>query len=157
ETRFDGLPAGTRAVGLPDNSFNSANYFLTVFGRPESSSACECERSLDASLSQSLHLLNSKDIQAKVSADSGRAAGLATAAHLDDPARLKELYLLAYGRPPRTAEIDFAREYLARKVAPARGGKDPAQVAAAEAKARREAYEDMVWALLNTKEFLFNH
>ena len=47
-TRFKGLPAGTRAVQLPDNAFES--YFLTVFGRPDSASACECERSIDATL-----------------------------------------------------------------------------------------------------------
>ena len=71
---FTGLPVGTRAVQLPDNSFNSQSYFLTVFGRPDSSSSCECERSSDASLAQSLHLLNSKDIQGKLASGSGRAA-----------------------------------------------------------------------------------
>jgi hypothetical protein len=67
EAKWEGLPAGTRAVCLPDNSFNASAYFLQVFGRPESASACECERSQDASLAQSLHLLNSKDIQTKIS------------------------------------------------------------------------------------------
>ena len=71
------LPAGTRAVQLPDNSYNSSSYFLQVFGRPDSASACSCERSQDASLAQSLHLLNSKDIQAKLTAEKGRAALLA--------------------------------------------------------------------------------
>ena len=55
QANFSGLPVGTRAVQLPDNSFNSQSYFLTVFGRPDSSSSCECERSSDASLAQSLH------------------------------------------------------------------------------------------------------
>ena len=59
---FSGLPVGTRAVCLPDNSYNSSNYFLSVFGRPDSSSACECERSQEASLAQSLHLFNAKNI-----------------------------------------------------------------------------------------------
>src|SRR5205823_9484484 len=44
KSSFAGLPADTRAIQLPDNSFNAASYFLSVFGRPESSSACECER-----------------------------------------------------------------------------------------------------------------
>src|SRR5207248_6504555 len=74
---FARLPAGTRAVQLPDNSFNAASYFLTVFGRPDSSSACECERSMDASLAQSLHLFNSKEIGEKLTSASGRAALLA--------------------------------------------------------------------------------
>ena len=72
QTSFAGVPAGTRAVQLPDNGFNS--YFLTVFGRPEAASACECERSSEANLAQSLHLLNSSEIQGKLTAGSGSAA-----------------------------------------------------------------------------------
>ena len=79
KSTFEGMPVGTRATALPDNSFNAGNYFLTVFGRPEGNSACECERSADASLSQSLHLLNAKDIQERLAADLGRAAALASA------------------------------------------------------------------------------
>ena len=89
-TEFSGVPAGTRAVQLPDNGFNS--YFLTVFGRPEASSACECERSSDASLAQSLHLLNSKDILGKVSADNGLAAQLGADSE-EFEARIQKLYL----------------------------------------------------------------
>ena len=75
KTGFGGVPHVTRAVQLPDNGFNS--YFLTVFGRPESTSACECERSSEANLAQSLHLLNSSEVQGKLSAAGGRAAQLA--------------------------------------------------------------------------------
>ncbi|MEM7235808.1 MAG: DUF1549 and DUF1553 domain-containing protein, partial [Planctomycetota bacterium] len=70
-TPFDGAPLGTRALGLPDNNFDS--YFLEVFGRPEASIACECERSNEPSLAQSLHLLNSIGVQNKVTSDEGRA------------------------------------------------------------------------------------
>src|SRR5204863_9598894 len=77
ESKFEGLPAGTRAVQLPDNSFNASSYFLAVFGRPDSYSASECERSQDASLVQSLHLLNSKDVQDKLTSPNGCAAVLA--------------------------------------------------------------------------------
>jgi hypothetical protein len=157
EVQFDGLPKGTRAVCLPDNSFNAANYFLTVFGRPESSSACECERSMDASLSQSLHLLNSKDIQGRISSDTGRAARLAQDKDRDEPARIAELYRIAVGREPKLSEIQTAQQHLSRVVAAAKEGKDAAETDTARAKARREAWEDVVWALLNTKEFLFNH
>jgi hypothetical protein len=155
-SQFEGLPSGTRAVCLPDNSFNAQSYFLTVFGRPEGSSACECERSMEASLSQSLHLLNSKDIQARLSADDSRPARL----HADtrpDPVKVGELYLLAYSRSPSTEEVQRATEYLARKAGAAKSGKDAAETEALRAKARREAWEDLSWALLNTKEFLFNH
>jgi hypothetical protein len=143
ESHFDGLPVGTRAVQLPDNSFNASSYFLTVFGRPESSSACECERSQDASLAQSLHLLNSKDIQEKLASDKSRAALLAADEKCSDETKVKELYCLAYAREAESAELDSALKYLKEH------GKD--------AKSKRAAYEDLVWALVNTKEFLFNH
>ncbi len=152
-TAFTGLPAGTRAVQLPDNSFNTSSYFLTVFGRPESSSACECERSQDASLAQSLHLLNSKDILAKISADGGRAAMLAgqvpTSSSDGDDDKVRQLYLLAYSREPAPDELDLARKYLNRQVSDKNGKPQPVN--------KRVAYEDIVWALVNTKEFLFNH
>lgn len=155
-SQFEGLPAGTRAVCLPDNSFNAQSYFLTVFGRPEGSSACECERSMEASLSQSLHLLNSKDIQARLSADESRPARL-NADSRPDADKLSDLYRMAYARTPSAEEIRSAVEYLDRKAASAKPGKDAAETAAQGSKARREAWEDLTWALLNTKEFLFNH
>lgn len=146
---FEGLPAQTRAVQLPDNSFNVTSYFLTVFGRPESSSACECERSQDASLAQSLHLLNSQDVLAKLNADTARPAALAADPAQSEDQKITELYLLAFSRPPTSDELEFARHYLARQK-PDKDGK-PQPVS------KREAYEDVVWALMNTKEFLFNH
>ena len=150
ESKFDGLPVGTRAVALPDNSFNASSYFLTVFGRPDSNSACECERSMDASLSQSLHLLNAKDIQDKLAADASRPAKLAAEAALPDDVKLRNLYRLAYARDPQPEELKVAVGYVTQKSAAAKDD-------AAKTKARREAYEDTLWALLNTKEFLFNH
>jgi hypothetical protein len=135
-TAFDGVPTGTRAIQLPDNGFSS--YFLTVFGRPEASSACECERSAEASLAQSLHLLNSKEILSKVAADHGMAAQLGTATE-PFAERVRRLYLLAFAREPDREELKIAQDYIQSKESP------------------REAFEDIVWALLNTKEFLFNH
>ena len=156
ESNFDGVPAGTRAVCLPDNSFNTSSYFLTVFGRPESSSACECERTLEASLSQSLHLLNSKELQSRLNADTSRAARLAADSR-EDAAKLNELYRLALARDARSDEFKFTQDYFAHKLAAVAGGKDAKETEAARAKARREVWEDTVWALVNTKEFLFNH
>jgi hypothetical protein len=146
---FSGLPSGTRAVQLPDNSFNASSYFLTVFGRPEGSSACECERSMDASLAQSLHLFNSKEIQEKLASNSGRAAKLAADTKRGDDEKIKELYLLAYARQPSDEELSLAMQYLGRQVK----GKDGALVPAD----KRQSFEDIVWAMLSTKEFLFNH
>src|SRR5205085_10404529 len=111
EAKFDGLPAGTRAVQLPDNSFNSTSYFLTVFGRPDMSSSCECERSQDASLAQSLHLLNAKEIQEKISRDGGRAASLAEDCTRNDEEKLRDLYLLTYSREPNSKEIATAKSH----------------------------------------------
>ena len=137
-TGFSGAPAGTRAVQLPDNGFSS--YFLTVFGRPEASSACECERSSEANLAQSLHLLNSGEIQGKLTADSGRAAQLAGNKELDHQLKIRELYLLAFAREPLEDEAAIALAHIEK--------------CGDEGK---RAYEDIVWALINTKEFLFNH
>ncbi|HSH93839.1 MAG TPA: DUF1549 domain-containing protein [Roseimicrobium sp.] len=151
ESRFDGFPVGGRAIALPDNSFNANSYFLTVFGRPESSSACECERSMDASLAQSLHLLNAKEIQDKIAADGGRAAALAGDTTRDDDQKIRELYLWAYSRSPLEKEVTLAKSHIAK----IRNDKDGKPLA--ESQNRRMAYEDIVWALINTKEFLFNH
>jgi hypothetical protein len=137
-TAFGAIPAGTRAVQLPDNGFNS--YFLTVFGRPESSSACECERSSEANLAQSLHLLNSGEIQGKLTSGAGRAAVFATDATKPAEAKIRELYLLAFSREPSADETAIAVAHIEKNKA------EP-----------KRAFEDIVWALLNTKEFLFNH
>jgi len=148
-TRFEGLPAAMSAVDLPDNSYNESSYFLTVFGRPDGLSACECERSAQASLAQSLHLLNAKDIQEKLTAPAGRAATLAGKSADLDEKNLQELYLLAYSRLPQAAELQAANDYISNAVAASGGKIDPAR--------RRAAYEDLIWALMNTKEFSFNH
>ncbi len=137
KTGFGGVPQSTRAVQLPDNGFNS--YFLTVFGRPESTSACECERSSEANLAQSLHLLNSAEVQGKLSAGGGRAAQLAADTKTSREDKIRDIYLRVYSRPPQADETAVAVEHLAK------------------AKDEKLAYEDILWALLNTKEFLFNH
>ena len=73
KTDFADLPAGTRAISLPDNSYNRAAPFLKVFGRPEGASVCECERVQSSSLAQSLHLMNSADVKGKLAFAGGRA------------------------------------------------------------------------------------
>jgi hypothetical protein len=137
-TNFGQVPQGTRAVQLPDNGFNS--YFLTVFGKPESSSACECERSGEANLAQSLHLLNSGEIQGKLTSGNGNAALLGNDKAREHASKLRELYLLAFSREPTLEETGIALSHIEKNQ------EDP-----------KRAYEDIVWALINTKEFLFNH
>ena len=150
ESKFEGLPTGTRAVQLPDNSFNASSYFLSVFGRPDSSSSCECERSQDASLAQSLHLLNSKDVQGKLTSTNGCAAVLAGDTKRDDEKKIRELYYTAFSRTPNAKEMELALNHLAKQVKE----KDANEVAKS---GRQQGYEDVIWALINTKEFLFNH
>ncbi len=70
---------GTRAIALPDNSYNKSSYFLAVFGRPEGASVCECERVQTSSLAQSLYLMNGQDIKQKLAIGGGRAELLAKA------------------------------------------------------------------------------
>jgi hypothetical protein len=137
-TTFTGMPAGTRAIDLPDEGATSG--FLDAFGRPKRDTACECERVSDASLGQSLMLLNSPDIQAKLTAANGRAERLAKDPR-PDAEKVAELFWDAFGRPPDSGESTAALDYLA-------GQRDAA--------GRRLAYEDILWALVNAKEFQFN-
>lgn len=137
-TSFQGLPAGVRAVQIPDHG-GIPSYFLSVFGRPQGASACECERGNDASLAQSLHLLNSQDIHGKLS--SGVARELASDPKRKDEEKIEELYYRAFSRPPTPHELRVALAHLGKF----------------DAKTRQAGYEDIVWALINTKEFLFNH
>lgn len=135
---FAGMPAGTRALQLVDSS--AGPYFLKVFGMPQGDTACECERSQDANLAQSLHLLNSKEVQDKIAKDAGRAARLAAQSDRPHSERMTELYQIVFARNPQPHELEVALNYLERH-------KDDPKI----------GYEDILWALINTKEFLFNH
>ena len=136
KSEFKGLPAATRAVQLPDSSMG--NYFLKLFGRPTGASVCECERTSEANLAQSLHLLNSAQIRQKLTG--GRAGDLAAGDGGDDK-KIHQLYLLAYSRPPDAGEIETAMAHI-RHMGPQQ---------------KQEAFEDVIWAIINTKEFMFNH
>ncbi|MBC8353794.1 MAG: DUF1549 domain-containing protein [Planctomycetes bacterium] len=149
-TSFANLPAGTRAVALPDNSYNNSSPFLRVFGRPESTSVCECERVQSASLAQSLHMLNASDIKGKLATSNGRADRLAKE-EKPDAEKITELYITAFSREPREDELKTAVDYLLEERLDADGKSID------KATAARENFQDLVWALINTKEFLFNH
>jgi len=135
---FPGLPSGTRALQLPDASISP--YFLRVFGQPQGDSACECERSQSANLAQSLHLLNSQEVHSKISHTNGRAHLLSQQTERPHADRMRELYLWMFAREPDSQELEMALAYLEKHRDQPQG-----------------AYEDLVWALVNTKEFLFNH
>lgn len=135
---YSGLPAGTTALQLPDPSVGT--YFLKVFGQPQAETACECERSQEANLAQSLHLLNSSEVQGKISNKTGRAAKLAADDKVADEQKIRDLYLWVYSRAPKDDELQIALGHIKK-----------------HEKTKQVAYEDIIWALLNTKEFLFNH
>ena len=135
---FGGLPAGTRAIELPDESFGST--FLELFGKPKRVSSCECERVGEASLGQSLHLINSTEIAARINAKGGRVELLAAADQRADSDKIRELYLVTFTREPTSEETATSLAYIN-----------------ALGRERKSAYEDLVWALLNTKEFQFQH
>ncbi len=150
QTDFGNLPVGTRAIALPDNSYNNSTPFLKVFGRPESESVCECERVQSSSLAQSLHLVNAADIKSRLAKPGGRADQLAKA---DQPMekRVAEVYMAAFSREPRADELKVALDYLAEIGVDGEGKPlDPQR-------ASQENFQDLVWALINSKEFLFNH
>src|SRR5262249_43412334 len=138
-TVFPGLPqdrhAPNRAIMLPDESFQS--YFLDVFGRPQRLSACECERVTEANLAQVLHLLNSDEVQQKLARVGGRADALAKDPRSDEE-KIEELFLWALGRKPSAKQMQLALGAIEAN------GKD-----------RKAAYENMLWALINLKEFAF--
>src|SRR5260370_5310115 len=135
---FQGLPtdkhAPNRAIMLPDEAFPS--YFLDVFGRPLRISACECDRVSEANLAQVLHLLNSQEIQGKLARPSRRADQLAKDPR-PDAEKVEELFLWALGRSPSQAQLCLALTNIEQ-----------------HAKDRRQAYASIIWALINTQEFI---
>jgi hypothetical protein len=139
-TAFNGLPqdkfAPKRAIMLPDESYSS--YFLDVFGRPQRISACECERVNEANLAQALHLLNSDEVQGKLSRGGARAEKLA-ADPRPDAEKVEELFQWAFARKPTQDQMNAALTHINKYAA-----------------TKKVAYENIIWALINTKEFVFN-
>jgi hypothetical protein len=133
--KFSGLPLGARAVQIADGA--SSTYFLTTFGRATRETVCSCEVKMEPTLSQALHLLNGDTVNAKIQ-QGGLVPKLLKEKKTPEE-RITELYVRCLARKPSREEID--------KIAPTMGeGADQAQ-----------ALEDVFWALLNSREFLFNH
>jgi hypothetical protein len=135
KNKFPGLPLGARAVQIADGA--TSTYFLTTFGRATRETVCSCEVKLEPTLSQSLHLLNGSATTAKIQ-QGGVVAGMLKAKVPPDQI-VEELYVRCLSREPAARE----RAELARLV---------------DAQAdKQKALEDVFWALLNTREFMFNH
>jgi hypothetical protein len=135
-SEFVGVPHGTRAVQLWNNRLPSA--FLDVFGRPQRKSVCECERLSETSLGQVLHLMNAPVVNDKISSPTSYAAKLSKS-DLSPEQIITELYLTALGRYPTRQELSAT-----------------VPVYSAPQSNRRSATEDVLWALINTAEFVLN-
>jgi hypothetical protein len=134
----DKYPVGLRALQLPDT--RTASYFLETFGRPDRLKTCECERTAEPSMSQALHIANGDTLNKKLAAKDNAIAKL-LAAKLPDGELVEEASLACLSRLPSPAE----KEKLI------------GALAAAGDSGRRVAVEDVFWAMMSSREFLFNH
>ncbi len=134
---FSGLPEGSRALQTWNHKLDSE--FMDAFGRPNSSAECPCDRDARPSMVQALHLMNSTRLNTKVTATDGRARLLAASKSTEEQI-VTDLYLSAYNRKPTSEELALALKAFTAKNA-----------------TRQSATEDILWALLNSAEFVFNH
>ena len=133
--KYVGLPAGTRAIQLPDPEVKS--YLMDTFGRPARQVLCECERTTRPNIAQAMHLLNGDFLNKKIADKAGRVEKL-TADKVPLPRAIEELWLATWSRPPTKDELAKAEGWV--KAAPS----------------PREGLQDLLWVLVNSREFLFN-
>jgi len=134
--KYQGLPLGTRAIQLPDPRVRS--YLMDVFGRPARQIVCECERTARPNIAQALHLLNGDFLNKKIADAKGRIEE-GVKAKRPTKAMIEELYLVTLSRSPHVEEVSKASGWIG------------------SAKDEREGLQDLLWTLLNSREFLFNH
>jgi hypothetical protein len=134
--KYAGLPLGVRAIQLPDPGVRS--YLMDVFGRPSRQIVCECERSTKPNIAQALHTLNGDFLNRKIADPQGRVQKLVLAKATLSQAT-SELFAVTLARSPRPEEVAKAEEYIG------------------SAPTTREGLQDLLWVLLNSREFLFNH
>jgi hypothetical protein len=135
KNKFQGLPLGARAVQIADGGVST--YFLTTFGRPTRDTVCSCEVRLEPTLSQSLHLLNGDTVAGKIA--QGNVVGKLLAEKRPPGYVIEHLYARCLSRPPTAEETTRLLEMVN---------------AAAD---KKQVLEDVFWALLNSREFMFNH
>ena len=133
--KFPQLPLGARAVQITDGA--TSNYFLTTFGRATRETACSCEVKMEPTLSQALHLLNGDTSNAKIQ-QGGILAAMLTA-KVPPEQIIERLYIRCVSRKPTPEELASLKPLFVE-------GSDP-----------KPALDDIFWALLNSREFLFNH
>jgi hypothetical protein len=135
-TKFKNMPLGTRATELPDAEYD--NYFLTTFAKPRRASVCECERAPDESLTQALHTLNGDILFKKITDVKGRVAKL-LADKKPHEEIVTDIYLSTLCRFPTSAELKLAQQFVEESETPT------------------ECYQDLLWAIINSKHFVFVH
>ncbi|CAN5854028.1 DUF1549 domain-containing protein [soil metagenome] len=136
-TKYQGLPLGSHAVQIADGK--SSNFFLTTFGRASRETVCSNEVKLEPTLSQALHLMNGEAAHENIKR--GRVVeDLIKKEKKTDQEIISELFLRCFSREPDATELDI----ITKKIAESSDG-------------RQAVLEDLFWALLNAKEFYFNH
>jgi hypothetical protein len=133
--KFQGLPLGSRAVQIADG--RTTNYFLTTFGRAPRDTVSACEAKTEPTLSQALHMLNGSTIQNKI--QQGGAVKKLLDAGKQPAEVIENLYIRALSRRPAEEEVERLLGIV----------KDAPNV--------QQGLEDVLWAVLNSREFLFNH
>ncbi len=136
KVKFPGLPLGSQAIEVADG--NSGNYFLGLFGRPARSTVCACERRAEPTLAQVLHLINGDTMTTALNAPGGRLEKLA-ASDMTPAQMAEDIWLAAYSRRPKPEELSYVENYITT-------GAD-----------KKLAIEDVMWSVMNSKEFVFNH
>ncbi len=135
KNKFPGLPQGARAVQIADGQ--TSNYFLTTFGRPSRETVCACEVRLEPTLSQSLHLMNGDTVGPKIQA--GNFIGKMLQDKKTTPQILEQMYIRALARAPKPDELKKLTDVVT------------------VATNKQQTLEDIFWAVLNSREFMFNH
>jgi hypothetical protein len=133
--KFPGLPSGARAVQIANG--NTSTYFLTTFGRAKRETVCACEVKMEPNLSQALHMLNGDTVNAKI--QQGKLIPTRIGEKVPIPQILEELYIRCLCRKPTEKELTNLMEIISQE------------------ENKQQALEDTFWALLNSREFLFNH
>ena len=138
QEKYKGLPKGARAVQIADG--NTTNYFLTTFGRATRATVCSCEVKMEPNLSQALHLINGETAHQRI--QQGKIIDTLLAEKKSPAEIIDALFLTTLTRSPTNEE-------QTKLLAAVNEGKTP--------KAQKMILEDVFWALLNSKEFIFNH